>query len=137
MVKDIERAARHQPSHDAVHGPVLRVGVFAAFVVSHHHFVRKLLEELLQAARLVERLARAVPLRRSRRVRVAKDGRVFDKRRTLRAAMRTDGYPITRLWREPRMVPRKLVFIAQNANLLGATWNQRRARKHTSDRTIG
>jgi uncharacterized protein with von Willebrand factor type A (vWA) domain len=63
-----------------------------------------------QAMRLVERIAAAVPLRRSRRLRIASEGRVFDKRRTLRSAMRTEGYPIARLWREPRILPRKLLF---------------------------
>jgi uncharacterized protein with von Willebrand factor type A (vWA) domain len=67
-------------------------------------------DELRRAALLVERIAAAVPLRRSRRLRNAGAGRAFDKRRTLRAAMRTDGYPMVCLWREPRLVPRKLVF---------------------------
>jgi uncharacterized protein with von Willebrand factor type A (vWA) domain len=68
-------------------------------------------EELRRASRLVERIAGAVPLRRSRRLRTAREGRGFDKRRTLRHAMRTDGYPVLCVWREPRLVPRKLVFL--------------------------
>jgi uncharacterized protein len=68
-------------------------------------------EELRRAARLLERIAAAVPLRRSRRLRTAGEGRAFDKRRTLRAAMRTDGYPVLCLWREPRLEPRKLLFV--------------------------
>jgi uncharacterized protein with von Willebrand factor type A (vWA) domain len=67
--------------------------------------------ELQEASRLVERIARATPLRRSRRLRTAADGPVFDKRQTLRAAMRTDGYPLARSWRRPRLVSRKLVFV--------------------------
>jgi uncharacterized protein len=74
-------------------------------------FARYTDTELREASRLVERIARAVPMRRSRRLRTAADGPVFDKRRTLRAAMRTDGYPIERSWRRPRLVPRKLVFV--------------------------
>jgi uncharacterized protein len=73
-------------------------------------FARYSDEELRRAARLVERIAAAVPLRRSRRLRAAAEGRAFDKRRTLRSAMRTDGYPMVSLWRQPRLVPRKLVF---------------------------
>jgi uncharacterized protein with von Willebrand factor type A (vWA) domain len=68
-------------------------------------------DELRRASRLVERIARAAPVRRSRRLRSAGEGRGFDKRRTLRHAMRTDGYPLVCLWREPRLVPRKLVFV--------------------------
>lgn len=67
--------------------------------------------ELREAFRLIERIARALPMRCSRRLRTAADGPVFDKRRTLRGAMRTDGYPIERSWRRPRPVPRKLVFV--------------------------
>ncbi len=67
--------------------------------------------ELREAFRLMERIARAVPMRFSRRLRTAADGPVFDKRKTLKAAMRTDGYPIERSWRRPRPVPRKLVFV--------------------------
>jgi uncharacterized protein with von Willebrand factor type A (vWA) domain len=74
-------------------------------------FARYTDAELQEASRLVQRIARSVPLRSSRRLRTAADGPVFDKRRTLRAAMRTDGYPIERSWRRPRLVPRKLVFV--------------------------
>jgi hypothetical protein len=68
-------------------------------------------EELQRAARLMERIARAVPLRRSRRYRSAAEGRAFDTRRTLRQAMRTEGYPLARQWRAPRLKPRRLVFV--------------------------
>ncbi|MGH2869934.1 MAG: VWA domain-containing protein, partial [Solirubrobacteraceae bacterium] len=73
-------------------------------------FARYTDEELRRAARLVDRIAAAAPLRRSRRLRAAAEGKAFDKRRTLRHAMRTDGYPMVSLWRQPRLVPRKLVF---------------------------
>jgi uncharacterized protein len=74
-------------------------------------FARYGADELRQAARLVDRIAAAAPLRRSRRLRASGDRGVFDKRRTLRHAMRTDGYPVVCRWREPRLVPRKLVFV--------------------------
>ena len=67
--------------------------------------------ELRSARRLIERVARSAPRRRSRRLEAAHDGRQLDKRRTLRGAMRTDGYPLERLWRRRRLVPRKLVFL--------------------------
>jgi hypothetical protein len=67
--------------------------------------------ELRDASRLLERIAAAAPVRRSRRQRAARDGRVFDKRQTLRAAMRTEGYPLACRWRRARVVPRKLVFL--------------------------
>ena len=74
-------------------------------------FARYTDAELREAFRLIERIARGMPMRCSRRLRMAPDGPVFDKRRTLRGAMRTDGYPIERYWRRPRPVPRKLVFV--------------------------
>ncbi len=74
-------------------------------------FARYTDAELRRASRLVGRIAAAVPLRRSRRLRGAGEGHSFDKRRTLRSAMRTDGYPVMCFWRERRLVPRKLVFV--------------------------
>jgi len=67
--------------------------------------------ELRVARGLMERVARAAPMRASRRLETAHDGRRLDKRRTMRAAMRTEGYPLARHWRRRRMVPRKLVFL--------------------------
>ncbi|HEX3318468.1 MAG TPA: VWA domain-containing protein [Solirubrobacteraceae bacterium] len=67
--------------------------------------------ELRVARTLMERVARAAPVRSSRRLEVAHDGRRLDKRRTMRAAMRTEGYPLARHWRRRRLVPRKLVFL--------------------------
>jgi uncharacterized protein len=67
--------------------------------------------ELRTARSLMERVARAAPMRSSRRLEIAHDGRRLDKRRTMRAAMRTEGYPLARQWRRRRLVPRKLVFL--------------------------
>lgn len=67
--------------------------------------------ELRRSRRLIERLACSVPLRRSRRLEAAHGGRLLDKRRTLHAAMRTEGYPLERHVLRNRRVPRKLVFL--------------------------
>ena len=56
-------------------------------------------------------MARAAPKRRSRRLEIAHDGRELDQRRTLRGAIRTEGYPLERQWRRRRLAPRKLVFL--------------------------
>ena len=68
-------------------------------------------EELRRARALVTRVARVSPRRRSLRRQPANSGRTFDPRRTLREAMRTGGVPIERAWREPKLVPRKLVYL--------------------------
>ncbi len=67
--------------------------------------------ELRVARGLMERVARAAPMRASRRLEVAHDGRRLDKRRTMRASMRTEGVPLARQWRRRRLVPRKLLFL--------------------------
>ena len=68
-------------------------------------------DELRRARALVARVARAAPRRRSLRRQPSPSGRTFDPRRTLREAMRTGGVPIERAWREPKLVPRKLVYL--------------------------
>ena len=57
------------------------------------------------------RVARVAPRRRSLRRQPSPHGATFDPRRTLREAMRTGGVPIERAWREPKLVPRKLVYL--------------------------
>ena len=56
-------------------------------------------------------LAALHPLRRSRRLQPAHAPGVLDQRRTLRQSMRTEGIPLERRWRRPKLVPRKLVFL--------------------------
>lgn len=68
-------------------------------------------DELRRLRRLMERLPKAVPTRRSRRLRAAPAGDVLDTRRTLRRAMRTDGLPFDPAYRRRKQVPRKLVFL--------------------------
>ncbi|HEY2638189.1 MAG TPA: VWA domain-containing protein, partial [Solirubrobacteraceae bacterium] len=38
-------------------------------------------------------------------------GRELDRRRTLRSAMRTEGHPLDRAWRDRRIVDRRLIFL--------------------------
>jgi hypothetical protein len=67
--------------------------------------------ELRRLRRLMQRLPKTVPTRRSRRLRAAPAGDVLDARRTLRQAMRTDGLPLEPAYRRRKAVPRKLVFL--------------------------
>jgi uncharacterized protein len=67
--------------------------------------------ELRRLRRLMERLPKVVPMRRSRRLRAAAAGDVLDTRWTLRRAMRTDGLPFDPAYRRRKQVPRKLVFL--------------------------
>jgi hypothetical protein len=59
----------------------------------------------------MERLPEVSPKRRSRRLRAESSGDVYDARRTLRRAMRTQGLPLDPAFRRRKQVPRKLVFL--------------------------
>src|SRR5262249_8795917 len=61
--------------------------------------------------RVIERVARFSPRRRSFRLEPAHDGRALDTRRTLRSAMRTEGHPLERAWRREKLVARRLAFL--------------------------
>ncbi len=67
--------------------------------------------ELRRVRRLMSDLATVRPVRRSRRLASAPGGGVLDARRTLRQAMRTEGLPLERSWRRPKLVARKLVVL--------------------------
>ena len=67
--------------------------------------------ELRRLRRLMERLPDVSPRRRSRRLRAGAGGDVFDARRTLRRAIRTQGLPFDQAFRRRKQVPRKLVFL--------------------------
>jgi uncharacterized protein len=67
--------------------------------------------ELRRLRRLMERLPDVSPRRRSRRLRAGAGGDVFDARRTLRRAIRTQGLPFDPAFRRRKQVPRKLVFL--------------------------
>src|SRR5262249_48822983 len=110
----VGRRERHEPAEPGEgsdEAEVVGMRASRVEVLRDADFARYTDEDLEHAARLVEAMARHVPMRRSRRLRTAKSGAAFDTRRTLRGAMRTDGYPVTRLWREPRPVPRRLLFV--------------------------
>ena len=68
-------------------------------------------EDLRAAREYLDRLMRRLPRRPSGRRRPSPTGTQLDVRRTARQALRSDGVPIVRRWREPAMVPRKLVFL--------------------------
>ncbi len=68
-------------------------------------------DELAAARRLVDRIAKTLPRRRSFRLEPAVRAARVDMRRTLRQAMRTEGEPIERAWRQNRMVTRRTVFL--------------------------
>jgi uncharacterized protein with von Willebrand factor type A (vWA) domain len=67
--------------------------------------------ELRRVRRLIAALPAAAPVRRSHRLRPGRAGDVLDARRTLRAAMHTEGMPLRLAYRRRKLVPRKLIFL--------------------------
>jgi uncharacterized protein with von Willebrand factor type A (vWA) domain len=67
--------------------------------------------ELLRLRRLMDRLVRVLPTRRSRRLELAANGAQLAPRETLRRAMRHEGEPIERVFRRPKRVERRVVFL--------------------------
>lgn len=68
-------------------------------------------DELRQARRAMERLARELPRRLERRLEPSRARRRLDVRRTLLDSLHTDGVPLRRAWRAPRRRPFKLVLV--------------------------
>ncbi|MHB8658125.1 MAG: vWA domain-containing protein [Solirubrobacteraceae bacterium] len=68
--------------------------------------------EIVLARRLIARLARRGPVRRSRRLRpVRRRGRRPDLRRMVRASLRTGGEPVLAPWLGPSQRPRPVVLV--------------------------
>jgi uncharacterized protein len=103
-----EEAAGDEPEQDDE-----RRGVSAAEneLLRHRDFAQMSSDELRRVRRLMDDLAALHPMRRSRRLEPAHTGGVLDQRRTLRQSMRSDGIPLERQWRRPKLVPRKLVVL--------------------------
>ncbi len=67
--------------------------------------------ELRELVSLMRELTLAVPPRRTRRYRPARDGKRPDLRRTLRLARRSGGEPVRLARRAPRVKPRRLIVL--------------------------
>jgi len=68
-------------------------------------------EERRRANALVRRISLLLPLRPKRRLRSSSAQHYLDMRGTIRASTRTQGVPLTQVWSEPRLSPRKLLLI--------------------------
>jgi uncharacterized protein with von Willebrand factor type A (vWA) domain len=77
-------------------------------------------DELRRARKLIQAIATARPMRRSRRLRRDARGRVLDVRRLVRASLATGGEPLTRAFRRRVETPRKLVLILDISGSMSA-----------------
>ena len=68
-------------------------------------------EELAAARPYMDRIARTLPRRRSRRRRSGARGPLIDRRATLRHAMRTEGHPLELMRLERRTAPRRMLLL--------------------------
>src|SRR5919201_1814639 len=89
----------------------IRIVASAVELLREKSFADLTEEERLRVARVIRRLAVAVPRRRTRRFRPAQGGARFDVRRTLRRSLRTHGEPFHGSWRDRGVRTRPLVLI--------------------------
>jgi len=89
----------------------IRIVASAVELLREKSFADLTEEERVRVARVIRRLAVAVPRRRTRRFRPAPGGARFDVRRTLRRSLRTQGEPFHRAWRDRGVRTRPLVLI--------------------------
>jgi len=92
-------------------GPALRRVASAAEQLRGRDFTELSAAELRQLVTLMREMTLAVPPRRTRRYRSARDGKRPDLRRTLRLARRSGGEAIRFARRAPRVRPRRLVVL--------------------------
>jgi uncharacterized protein len=110
------RATREFPSSpDEEQGAGERRGVLAAYSPAESASNVAALDyrpdELAAVRRLADDLRRSVPERRSRRLRPSRCGERLDLRRTLKAALATDGEAFRLAYAGPTPRPRRLLFI--------------------------
>src|SRR5437764_249534 len=91
-----------------VEGPAVHRVASATERLSGRDFTELSPAELRQLVTLMREMALAIPPRRTRRFRTARDGKRPDLRRTLRLARRTGGEAIRFARRAPRAKPRRL-----------------------------
>jgi uncharacterized protein len=96
-------------------GPALRHVASAAERLRGRDFTELSPAELRQLVTLMREMTLAVPPRRTRRYRPARDGKRPDLRRTLRLARRSGGEPIRLARRARRVRPRRLVVLCDNS----------------------
>src|SRR5712691_7042490 len=92
-------------------GPALRRVASASEQLRGRDFTQLSPAELRQLIVLMREMTLAVPPRRTRRYRAARDGKRPDLRRTLRLARRSGGEAIRFARRAPRVRPRRLVVL--------------------------
>jgi hypothetical protein len=103
--------ARRVEEDDAPSDEPLELGASAHEVLRDKDFAAMTPDEYARARRLIAAVARARPLRRSRRLCRDPRGDRLDVRRLIRRSLRAGGDPLDRPYRARSEVPRKLVVL--------------------------
>ena len=100
-----------EPGGDEVAQESLGLAASTVDVSRRRSFATCTPAEMAELRRILARLRLTPPRRRTRRLGPAASGRVLDLRRMVRAALRTQGEPVSLRWRERRVRPRRLVLL--------------------------
>ncbi len=116
----IARAARETAGEGAEAEGTSELGASEQELLRRKDLAEMTPEEFERARRLMEAIARARPLRRSRRRQPDPRGDVLDLRRMLRRSLRSGGDPAEQPWKRRKEVPRKLVVLCDVSGSMDA-----------------
>lgn len=101
-------------------GEPIELGASSHELVREKDFAEMTADEFERVRRLMLLIARTRPLRTSRRRAPDPRGDVLDMRRLLRRSLRSGGDPVDQPWRSRKLVPRKLVVLADVSGSMDA-----------------
>jgi uncharacterized protein len=113
-----------EPSRDGddveIAGEPLELGASEHELVREKDFAEMTPEEFARVRQLMVAIARTRPRRTSRRRSPDPRGDVLDMRRMLRRCLRSGGDPVDQPWKSRKLVPRKLVVLADVSGSMDA-----------------
>jgi uncharacterized protein with von Willebrand factor type A (vWA) domain len=111
VIRESPPSAGDDDEEELEEAPVIRAVASADEVLRGRDFAELSPDELREMVMLMREMSLAVPPRRTRRYRRARDGKRPDLRATLRQARRSGGEAIRLSRRAPRVRPRRLVVL--------------------------
>ncbi|MCS7006029.1 MAG: VWA domain-containing protein [Gaiellaceae bacterium] len=113
-------ASGRDGAEEDVAGEPVELGASAHEVLREKDFAEMTADEFARARELMLAIARTRPRRLSRRRAPDPRGDVLDMRRLLRRSLRSGGDPLDQPWRSRKLVPRKLVVLADVSGSMDA-----------------
>jgi hypothetical protein len=105
---------------DDAEGPPQELGASGHELLREKDFAEMTADEFGRCRRLMDAIARSRPLRSSRRRSPDPRGDRLDLRRLVRRSLRSGGDPVEQPWRARKLVPRKLVVLADVSGSMDA-----------------